>query len=107
MKLRMKDWKAQLVNLESEMDSITSSFEPSKRTEFYSSLTKDKERVYRNRTKSFEELRRSYKAEINSVADKELFLLTYVGKRNDGCAANPAYRKGWNNPALNGRWEWF
>ena len=107
MKLRMKDWKAQLVNLESEIDSTTSSFDHSKRKEFYSRLTKDADRVYRNRTKNFEKLRRSYEAEINSVADKELLLLTYVGKRNDGCLANPAYRQGWNNPALNGRWEWF
>ena len=106
MKLRMEDWKSQLVNLESEIDSTTSSFEDSKRKEFYSRLSKDADRVYRNRTKSFEKLRRSYEAEINSVADKELFLLTYVyDRRNDG--RQGAYRQGWNNPALNGRWEWF
>ena len=109
LETRVINWRKQMQEFESSLNTSASSLDESGRADFYARLAKDDEKAMRNREESFEKIRQSYEREINREgADKDLFLLTIAdrgprqGRRNkryrfSGWPQNPHdYRGSWN-----------
>ena len=107
---RVENWKIQLQNLESNISITASSLDESKRTDFYFRLSKDEEKIKRDRTESFEKIRQSYEEEMRSY-DKELFLLTFEKEQRTRARHTKTYRSysrynRWSRDHHdNGRWK--
>ena len=109
LETRVINWKKQIQELESSLNTSASSLDESGRADFYARLSKDDEKVMRHREESFEKIRQSYEREINvEGADKDLFLLTIADRGPRQGRRNKRYRfNGWpRNPhEYRGRWN--
>ncbi len=106
LEMRVKNWKTQISDLESSINVAASSLEDSERKAFYSRVSKNEEETKRFRAEGFEKLRRSYDDEINSGANKDLFLLTLAERQRNRYVKNKRRRsQGWSNEQhYNGHW---
>ena len=81
MEGRIKNWKAELLKLETDANKRLLEVDETDRVDFLTSLTEADATIQRDRSRSFEKLKQSYEEEMNGDdVDPELFLLAYADK---------------------------
>ena len=108
MKCRIKKWESKLVSLGSDIEVAASSLEEPKRKDLYTRLSRDSEKVQRDRVKSFEKLRNTYEEDIKrNGSNPELFLLTIVDNRKNWKSQSrpPNYNQWTEQQQRQYRWE--
>ena len=74
-------WKEELTKIEEDVNEILATVSETKRKEFIDKSANDDEQNKRERTNSYDKLKKTYEEEMNAAdADADLFLLTYAEK---------------------------
>ena len=86
---RIKNWRKDLLKLETDMNLSIQSMDTDDREKFLANIAKGDEAVKKDRIKSIERLWETYTKEMGKEnVDPDLFLLTYVGKPHQRCPKN-------------------